>query len=170
VKESLVPIGQEARWPQSSNEHSGKEKKNLAPWGIQLWFSGLSSSIHSLVMMPNKLHGSCKDDYILHMKSHYLITECSTFITYSMYQLHHKDLFQFGVHLYYLTESIRTPTPNCNPTLPVTYFPVVDINTGWAHPLLYDSSNSAGETSYQVSECLWWNGIPFFLYSCSQSS
>jgi hypothetical protein len=35
---------------------------------------------------------------------------------------------------------------------------------------LYDSSNSVRETFYQVSECLWWNGSPFFLQSCRQSS
>jgi hypothetical protein len=32
-------------------------------------------------------------------------------------------------------KSIRTLTRNCNPTFPVTHFPLVDINTGWAHPL-----------------------------------
>jgi hypothetical protein len=36
---------------------------------------------------------------------------------------------------YYLIKSIRTLTRNCNPVFPVTYFPFVDINTGWAHPL-----------------------------------
>jgi hypothetical protein len=34
-----------------------------------------------------------------------------------------------------LIKSSRTPTRNCNSTFPVTYFPVVDINTGSAHPL-----------------------------------
>jgi hypothetical protein len=37
--------------------------------------------------------------------------------------------------LHYLIKSIRTPTRNCIPTFPVTHFPVVDINIGWAHPL-----------------------------------
>jgi hypothetical protein len=35
----------------------------------------------------------------------------------------------------YLIKSIWTPR-NCNPNFPVTPFPVMDINTGWAHPLV----------------------------------
>jgi hypothetical protein len=38
-------------------------------------------------------------------------------------------------HIHYLIKSIWTPIRNCNATFPVTHFPAVDINTGWAHPL-----------------------------------
>jgi hypothetical protein len=37
--------------------------------------------------------------------------------------------------LHYLMKSIRIPSRNCNPNFPVTQFPVVDNDTGWAHPL-----------------------------------
>jgi hypothetical protein len=40
-----------------------------------------------------------------------------------------------NIQVHYLIKSVRTPTRNCNPTFPVTHFSVVDINTGWAHPL-----------------------------------
>jgi hypothetical protein len=39
-----------------------------------------------------------------------------------------------NISIHYLIKSIRTPTRSCKPTFPVTHFPVVDINTGWAHP------------------------------------
>jgi hypothetical protein len=41
---------------------------------------------------------------------------------------------------------------------------------GGPTPCLYDGSNSAGGTFYQVSERLRRNGSPFFVQSCSQSS
>jgi hypothetical protein len=40
-----------------------------------------------------------------------------------------------ALYIHYLIKSIRTHTRNCNPTFPVTFFPAVDINTEWAHPL-----------------------------------
>jgi hypothetical protein len=45
----------------------------------------------------------------------------------------HKETIHGVVH--YLIKSMWTPTRNCNLTSFVTHFPVVDINSGWAHPL-----------------------------------
>jgi hypothetical protein len=43
----------------------------------------------------------------------------------------------FARDVQYLIKSTRTPTRNCNPNFLVTHFPVVDINTGWAHPFAF---------------------------------
>jgi hypothetical protein len=46
-----------------------------------------------------------------------------------------RSIFTHNLYTCYLIKSIWTPTRNCNLTFPVTHFPVVDINTRWAHPL-----------------------------------
>jgi hypothetical protein len=71
---------------------------------------------------------------------------------------------------HYLIKSIRTPTRNCNPTFPMSHFPVMDINTGGPTLCLYESCNSARKTFYKVSECLQQNGSSIFPQSCSQGS
>jgi hypothetical protein len=79
---------------------------------------------------PNKIHGKsvvCNHAlalcHLYQLRSLFIPSSICSIVSY------------FFLHTHYLIKSIRTPTRNCNPTFPVTHFPVVDINTGWAHPL-----------------------------------
>jgi hypothetical protein len=72
--------------------------------------------------------------------------------------------------IHYLSKSLRTPTRNCSPIFLWHTSQSWTLILGGPTLWLYESSNSAREAFCLVFERLWWNGSPFFLQSCSQSS